>query len=364
MESAPSQNAVWMLKSTYYPDLRRRILTVLSLPNDSFYEVEYDSHWIDDELKNDMGVLKGKDAYVIFWDYGTPQFYPLRLCKIQDVQSGEPYKFILKIGKLLAFKEQQTESNFNSFLSTSLKGRGFISESSGSFGLSKLILACKDASMSDILRQVEGDDDKDWQRIVKHLTETKPIDSTPQFTQSLFFKFQLLNEEQLGPVKIKDGKYKLTARKGYLFRLRAFQPHWKNFKPNESAKMLFGFDDKILRHIGARLLRMPLGQRIYSKDFKITAAPMFGAKSALKFERETDEFNAASYDVPLSMPIQSRQVIFKFLPFPVGLLLVGLGEEITKVLISWGLALPSFAITLAITLLGTFLCAISLKQFD
>jgi hypothetical protein len=358
-----------MLKSTYYPDLRRRILTALSLPKDSFYEVEYDSKWIDDELKNqlknDTSVLKNKDAYVIFWDYGTPQFYPLRLCKIQDVQSGEPYKFTLKMGKLLAFKEQQTESNFNSFLSTSLKGRGFVDESSGSFGLNKLILACKDTSMSDILRQVEGDDDKDWQRIVKHLTEAKPIDSNPQFTQSLFFKFQLLNEEQLCPVKIKDGKYKLTARKGYLFRLRAFQPHWKNFKPNESAKMLFGFDDKILRHIGARLLRMPLGQRIYSKDFKITtSAPMFGAKSTLIFERETDEFNAASYIVPLSMPIQSRQVIFKFLPFPVGLLLVGLAEEITKVLISWGLALPSFAITLATTLLGTFLCAVSLKQFD
>jgi hypothetical protein len=108
---------------------------------------------------------------------------------------------------------------------------------------------------------------------------------------------------------------------------------------------------------------MPLGQRVYSKDFKIsTNAPMFGAESALIFERETDEFNAASYEVPISIPIQYRTILLKFAPFPLGLLFVGLASDIAQVLVSWGATLPSFAITLAITLLGTLLCAISLKE--
>jgi hypothetical protein len=327
------------------------------------FEVEYDSKWIDDELKNQLksntGALKDKDAYVIFWDYGTLQFYPLRLCKVQEIQSGEPYRLILKMGNLLAFKELQT--NFNNALGTYLKNRGLVSESNAGSVLSKLVLPCDDGSMSDTLRQVEGDDDKDWQRIVKYLIEAKPIGSIPQFTESLFFRFQLLNEERFRPVKIKDGKYELRARKGYLFRLCAFQPHWEKFKSTEPAKIIFGFDEKVVRHTGARLLRMPLGQRIYNKDFKIIAnAPMFGATSTLIFERETDEFNAASYEVSLSVPIRYRGILFKFVPFPVGLLFVGLGDDIAKILTSWGLPLPSYAITL----LGTFLCAISLYQFD
>ena len=367
MESKSARNAVLMLKSTYYPELRRRILTLLSLPKDAIYEVEYESKWIDDELnkqlENDASVLNNKDAYVAFWDYGRPQFYPIRLCKIQAVQSGEPYKFILKMGNLLAFEGTQTDLTFSNLLSVSLKSKGFATESNTSFGISKLVISFDDASVIGSLGEVQGDDDKEWQRIVQYLVEVKPIDSTSQFTESLFLKLRVLDEEHLDQVKIKDGRFELTAHKGYLFRLRAFQPHWKNFDPNKSAKILFGFDEKVLRHIGARLLRMPLSQRTYNKDFKITTnAPIFGAKSSLIFERETDEFNAASYDVPISVPVQYGTILLKFVPFPVGLLFVGLASDIAQILVSWGVSLPSIAITLAITLLGTLLCAISLRQ--
>ena len=62
-----------------------------------------------------------------------------------------------------------------------------------------------------VLRDVEGEDDKDWQRIVSYLVEAKPIDSTPQFTESLFFRFQVLDEKSFSTVTINDGKYELKA---------------------------------------------------------------------------------------------------------------------------------------------------------
>ena len=71
-KSLSVRQSVWILKSTFYPDFRRRILTLLSLPKDSLFEVEFDSKWIDDELKNqlksDASALNGKDAYFVFLD--------------------------------------------------------------------------------------------------------------------------------------------------------------------------------------------------------------------------------------------------------------------------------------------------------
>jgi hypothetical protein len=128
--------SVTTLEAQFFPIVAKKEqefeLTLLSLPKDTFYEVEYDSKWIDDELKNqlknDSNALKDRDAYVIFWDYGKSQFYPIRLCKIQEVQSREPYKFILRIGKLFAFKEPQAHLTFSNMLSTYLKNRGFANQ--------------------------------------------------------------------------------------------------------------------------------------------------------------------------------------------------------------------------------------------
>jgi len=101
-ENSSDRESLWLLKSTYYADFRRRILTLLSLPRDSLYEVEYDSRWIDDELKSRTSALRGKDTCFIFLDYASSplQFYPIRSCKIQDIQPGEPYRLILKVGNL------------------------------------------------------------------------------------------------------------------------------------------------------------------------------------------------------------------------------------------------------------------------
>jgi hypothetical protein len=259
------------------------------------------------------------------------------------------------------FREQATQTSFNNTIITWLKNRGLIEETADKSSVKKLVLSCDDASLLDALREVEGEDDKDWNRIITYLTEARPIDSAPQFTESLFFRFQLLDEESFSPVPINDGKYAIEARKGYLFRLRGFQPHWKNFTSAKAAKIVFGFDEKVISHIGTRLLRMPLGQRIYNKDFEIyTSAPTLGAESKLIFEREEDEFNAASYDVSLHLPIQYRGILLKFLPFPVGLLFVGLADNIAGIITSWGLPLPAYAVSL----LGTLLCAISLYQFE
>jgi len=358
---------VWIFKSTYYPDFRRRILTILSLPKNSLFEVEYDSKWIDEQLesqlKSDPNALNGKDAYFVFLDYASNplQFYPIRICKVHAIQPGEPYRLILKVGNLLGFKETESQSAFNNTITSWLKNRGLIEESAAKPTASKLVLSCADGSMSDAVREIEGEDDKDWQRIVKYLTEAQPIDSASQFTESLFFRFQLLDEETFEPLTIKGGKYELKPRKGYLFRLRAFQPHWKEFTPVQTAKIIFGFEEKIVNHVGASLLTMPLGQRTYNKDFRIrTTAPLGGATSKLVFEREEDEFNAASYVVPFRLPIRYGGILIRFIPFFVGLVFVGLADSIAKIITLWGLPLPGYVITL----LGSLLCAVSLYQLD
>lgn len=82
-KSDSSKQIVYILKSTYYPDLRQKILSLLSLPNDLEQIVEYDNKWIAEEIKENPKKFEGMDACTIFLDYGSDslEFWPLRLVK-------------------------------------------------------------------------------------------------------------------------------------------------------------------------------------------------------------------------------------------------------------------------------------------
>lgn len=360
--SPPGRESVWILKSTYRSDFRQRILTVLSLPTDAYVDVEYDAKWIDDDFKENLDAMKSKSAYFVFYDITTnpPEFYPLRLCELKAIQGGAPYKLILKVGKLLAFKDGETKNSFSKAIVTLLENRKLMK--SGAVPTpDRLVLLCRDNSLAEKLTEVDGQEDTDWQRIVDYLTKAVPTDSTTQFTKSLFFRLQLIDEKNFQPLTLSDGKYKLQQGGSYLVRLRAYLPHWKELKSNGTANMAFSFNDQLLEHIGPNSVRMPLDERLYNKDFKVHVNKRLqGAETAIKFEREEDWSNASGYEVPLAIVARYGVIALWFLPFPIGLLLLGFADSIGKQLTASGLSTPSYLVTI----LGTVLCSIAIFKFQ
>ena len=125
--------------------------------------------------------------------------------------------------------------------------------------------------------------------------------------------------------------------------------------------MDFSFSDKVLEHIGPNSVRMPLDERIYNKDFKVHVnAPLKGAESILGFEREEDWSNAACYPVPFNIPAQYGTIALWYLPFPIGLLLLGFADSIGNLLTKCGVATPSYFVTI----IGTALCSIAIFKFQ
>jgi len=332
----------------------------------SIYEVEYDSKWIDDEVKGYIkkgGLVKGEKAYFIFLDYGSRplSFYPIRLCKVHYIQPEEPYRVIFEVGNFLTFKDSKDEEAFNEGITRWLTDKNLIDKSDEETIVKKLVLFCNDKLMANNLQEAEGKEEQIWERIIDYLIEVKPIDSRAQFDRSLFFRFEIKDEKTFRTLNVKDGKFKLKPGKDYSFRFHAYQPHFMKFNEGDIARIIFGIEEKVLRHVGERALRMPLNQRTYTKDFKISVNNLvFGTKSSVVFEREEDEYNAPSHEVSFIVPMWRIGILRKFLSFPIGLLFLGLPDDIAKLLTSLGLPLPS----IAVTFLGIFLCSVSLYQLE
>jgi len=72
---------------------------------------------------------------------------------------------------------------------------------------------------------------------------------------------------------------------------------------------------------------MPLGQRIYSKDFEFwTKDVIMGGKSKIILERVDDEFNAPSTSLYFSLPKNIPKILVIFVFLTLGLLMVGASD--------------------------------------
>jgi hypothetical protein len=332
-DSASDPSVVYLLKSTYYPDLRQKILNVLSLPNDLEQIVEYDSDYIAEEIRRNPKNFEGMDACVIFVDYGSDSldFWPLRLCKIVRIICpgyGGTYQIVLKLGEYRTATEE-----FSSKVRSYLEQKQVI-EKRGEVNWPKKLVFSGDSSILKMLAQV-GDQQVTWGKIVERLVDAQDIQrglNQEQFKHSVFYSLSVLSREKLGsPLRTKEGAYKLDPGKQYSLAFAVYHPHYKNFGIEDIKQNAVDFPDQLLHKVGRRICSLPARQRKYTKYFDIwTRDLMTGGKSGIVVRLENDEFNGPSIYIPFVLHRKRLQLASLFLCLAVGLFLLGSSTAIAS----------------------------------
>lgn len=277
---------VYLLKSTYYSDFRQKILSFLSFPNGLEQFVEYDSKYIDEEIKKNPKKFEGMDACAIFLDYGSDllDFWPLRLCKISRIippVDGVTYQIVLKVSD---FKTAGDE--FSSKVRTYLEEKQIVKMKEGKNWADKLVF-CGDDSILKMAAQI-GDQQTAWEHTINYLVTVSDIkrekdQEQEQFKHSVFYRLSILAREELGsPLSPKEGAYEFYLGKQYSLAFAVYHPHYTNFSAQDLKENVVDFPEEMLRHVGPKTFSLPAHQRKYTKYFDFwTKDLMVGGKSRL-----------------------------------------------------------------------------------
>lgn len=329
MDKIKDSSIVYMCKSAYYPEYRRRILSLLSLPNGAKFETDYDEKWVVEEIKNDPDRFKGKDCYTLFMDLSLPDpnFYPLRKCKILNIISAAGlFKFTLEMGN---FKIPSAIDSFSPLVRKTMNDKGILN-----IEKRKLVFNGDNTIEKEFSEKTQQEDT--WKQIVEYLVSLGDIEidsgrKEAQFKRSLFYQIKILKKNDLKSPQLQAENVKLEHDKEYFIRLHVYQPHAKNFDAKESAILNFLSEDKYIRHIGEGKIIMPLSQRVYDKDIEFwTRNVMMGGKTKILLERSDDVFNAPSLSLYFYLPVRIWRVLPIFIGIMLGLSIIGASDILSQ----------------------------------
>jgi len=334
-------SVVYLLKSTYYPDFRQKILNLLSLPSDLQQIVEYDSKWVSEQLREKPQNFEGADACVIFVDYSSEllDFWPLRLCKVTRIippVDGMTYQIVLKLGE---YRTATDVKEFSSRVREYLQQKQIIEKKGNENSPTKLIFSGDD-SIRNMLAKTE-EQQGTWEGIVKHLVAAQDIPrgiNQEQFKHSVFYKLGVLAREKLvSPLRPKEGVYQFDPGKQYSLVFAVYHPHFENFPVEDVKENVIDFPEGLLHHVGPKSCRLPARQRKYTQYFDFWTKDLTtGGKSEISVRLEGNEFNGPSFRIPFILRRKSFQLASLFVTLAVGLLMLGSSGAIASMATSSG----------------------------
>jgi hypothetical protein len=363
-------SVVYLLKSTYYPDFRQKILNLLSLPSDLQQIVEYDSKWVSEELREKPESFEGADACVMFVDYSPEllDFWPLRLCKVARIippVDGMTYQILLKLGE---YRTATDVNEFSSKVREYLQQKQIIEKKGNENWPAKLVFSGDD-SIWKMLAKV-GEQQDTWEGIVKHLVASQDIPrgiNQEQFKHSIFYKLGVLAREELGsPLRPREGVYQLDPGKQYSLVFAVSHPHYENFRVGDVKENAIDFPEGLLHHVGSKTCRLPTRQRKYTQYFDFWTKDLAtGGKSEMSVRLEDDEFNGPSFHIPFILRPKRFQLASLFLTLAVGLLLLGSSGAIASMATSSGFTyLSQSSLEWIIGIFGTVLSLLPIAWLE
>jgi hypothetical protein len=354
-----NSQVVYLLKSTFYPDFRQKVLSLLSLPNNLEQIIEYDSKWIDEEIKERPEKFEGMDACAIFCDYSSDllNFWPLRLCKISRIippVDGVTYQIILKTGD---YRTATVADEFSSKVRTYLEEKQIVKKENAVSWPNKLVF-CGDESILKMLAQI-GDQQTTWENTIEYLVKVPDIKrgiDQEQFKHSVFYRLNVLARDELGsPLSLKDGAYEFYPGKQYSLTFAVYHPHYTNFDAQDLKENAVDFPEEMLRHVGPKTFSLPARQRKYTKYFDFWAKDlMVGGKSRLVVRLEKEEFNGPYIQIPFVLRCKRLQLVSLFFSLTIGLFILGSSSAIASIAASYGL---TFISQWVVGMVGTVLSA-------
>lgn len=370
-ENIASSEVVFVLKSTWYPDFRQKILTLLSLPNGMDMTIEYDDMYFAEAIKTNLQRYKGKTSCVIFVDYASnvPKFYPIRICEIVGIIApidGITYQLILRTGDFIVPSDLE---NFSSKVHEFLEQQKAISlDAQGRELVSHLVLRGDQSILN--MAKADSNQQKLWEGIIGNLVNLDGIqrlENQPQFAESIFFRWKVLPRHELrSPVIPKDGAHILDQGSQYCLMLSVYNPHLKNFKANSFKELIIDFDSRLISHVGSERLDLPQRQKKYTKYFDfLTKEPIVSGRSQLLIRGEKDDFNTPYVTIPIVLHTRKMEIIGILGCLVLGLFILGAASTLSGVIasvISNTEAEPQ--VEVALSVIGTILSALPIAWLE
>jgi len=184
-DSKNNLEIVYVCKSCYYPEFRRRILSLLSLPNGARFETDYDEKWVSEDVKTNPNHFRGKRLYAIFLDFSTStlNFYPLRECRVLDiVRAGGLFKLTLELGN---YKIPSNKEGFSKTVKNCMTQKRILDEDER-----KLVFGGDDTIAKELSEKTKQEDT--WKQIVEYLASLDDIEVPPQVRERNKFNLNSL----------------------------------------------------------------------------------------------------------------------------------------------------------------------------
>lgn len=364
---------IYIFKSTWYPDFRQKILSLLSLPKDLTFVIEFDEKWLSSKIKSNLGNLEGKTAFVIFLDFASQRlrFHPLRICKIVRIlppTDGVTYQVILSMGD---FAIPINLEEFNS------KTRGFLEEAgvlkkdeAGNENVTNLVIS-GDRSVVD-LSSPGSNQQKVWEQIVDHLAEVGSIGrkrDQPQFANSVFFRINILPRKELRtPLAPEDHLYKFGQGNQYSLTFSVYNPHSEKDNSKGFQRTIVEYDPKLVAHVGSEQIDLPLGQRTFTKYFDFrTKEPLTGGESELVIKGKEDNFETPFVQIRYILLSKRGEMIAMAFCLAWGILILGIAGTLPDNIVIWAnlkQANAALIIQIALVLIGTILSAVPIVWLE
>ncbi len=364
---------IFFFKSTYYPDFRQKILSILSLPNGLIQFVEYDEKWLSDDIKLNLNKAKNISGLVIFLDYSkqNAEFYPIRRCKVSEIippTIGVTYQIILSMED---FVNPVDTKKFNDDIRTILSQKKMLSKATPNSDeyLQKLVLKGADPLVGN--QNSTNSQQEIWEETAKMLARADPIarlKGQEQFSNSIFFRTNILLRTELkSQLSIEEHSFKISQGRPYAVSLSAFNPdHQKhNNKPNK--KITISVDDKLISHVGSSEIDLPMAQDKYTKYFDFQTKETLTSESSEIVVTESDEnFETPSIKLPYKLMSKRLEVYSLIVSMIAGILLIGIAATFPNDIVTYFKLSNNYVtiLTFVFLIVGSFLSGIPLVWLE
>jgi hypothetical protein len=162
-------------------------VTVLSLPNGSFYRARFDEHFVSAQIRRDFSLMSKRKGLYCFRDYSSGKLTPLRMFTIEEINLiGKIYYIGYILGDILDFDQDEVVlgRQIEAFREKFSQQNTFFESGPGKDMYPLVLLSSTSVDFRGQTETVRGDIDRQtrcWSAIVRYLGQYSYFRYTPFF---------------------------------------------------------------------------------------------------------------------------------------------------------------------------------------
>lgn len=242
----PKKELLFIFKSSYRKDYYREILDMMALPKEYIYKIEYDSRYLQEDLKHHMTMrpvnYQNREVMLFYADLVKKNLVPLRKMKISKIEIKQDIAvFYLKLGPYIHQLSVSDVANINTQI------KELLGEKNIPPGNKYILLG---EYVDTLLESAKYSDTTEaWREMIKLLHDMKCED----FETALFYKIDI-NAATLRDNFVNEPKscFHIDGGKQFSITVHSYLPNYENFDREnlDMRKITYETSSEAIRAIG------------------------------------------------------------------------------------------------------------------